>query len=396
MLKPFKRGLRFMEGSDFAARATAAAWSDPFPSDAQLRLLVFADIFGASQSIAFVDGLAGCRSRGEAAVRIVEEAAFGPDAGLRDVEAARELVETELGQTSPTAVVLSRFGHAAATEAVVRAVRAAGLPLLVHIDDELFDLPVTTGVERYRGARHPRRQAALLQGLHEADLAFAATETMAERLARRASHGRLGWMENGTAGQPRPRLPRPAGAPVVIGYMGSASHGPDLELVLPALTSLLERGRNVRIELFGSIARHPIADQLPAAVVRHDLVAGDYMAFKRRLAALAWDVGLAPLKVAPYNRCKTATKWAEYAEAGAAVLASEIEVYQPMFAAGAAMPATPAQWEHALERLVASGDLRQQLVMAADEMLLARFGWDRLEASLLGLLARAQPARTAA
>jgi hypothetical protein len=385
-----------MEGADSASSPTAAAWSDPFPSDAPTRLLVFADILGASQSIAFVDGLAGARTRGEAAARIVEEAAFGPDAGLRGAEAAAALVHAEIEQTRPTAVVLSRFGHGAALEAIARAARARGLPLVVHIDDELFDLPVTAGIERWRGARHPRRQNALLQGLRQADMVIAATETLAERLARRAGHGRIGWMQNGTAARPGPRRRKPAGAPVVIGYMGSASHGPDLELVVPALTGLLERGRNVRVELFGSIARQPAADQLPAAVARHDLVAGDYMAFKRRLASLEWDVGLAPLKVAPYNRCKTATKWAEYAEAGAAVLASEIEVYQPMFAAGAAMPATPAQWEHALERLVAGADLRAGLVAAADEMLEARFGWDRLEASLLGLLERVQPARVAA
>ena len=385
-----------MDGSVSAGGETAAAWSDPFPSDAAVRLLVFADIFGASQSIAFVDGLSASRGRGETAVRIVEEAAFGPDLGLRELEAARERAEAEMDLAAPTAVVLSRFGHAAALDAVAAAARARGLPLIAHIDDELFDLPVTAGIERYRGARHPRRQGALLQGLRQADLVIAATETLAGRLARRAGHGRIGWMHNGTAGRPWPRKTRPASAPVVIGYMGSASHGPDLELVVPALTALLERGRNVRIELFGSIARQPAAEPLPSAVVRHDLVAGGYMAFKRRLAALEWDIGLAPLKVAPYNRCKTATKWAEYAEAGAAVLASEIEVYAPMFDAGAAMPATPQQWEHALERLVASAGLRAQLVAAADELLEARFGWERLEAGMLGLIARARPARAAA
>jgi glycosyltransferase involved in cell wall biosynthesis len=385
-----------MQGIDPAAGGEYAAFSDPFPSGAPIRVLVFADLYGASQSIAFVDGLSGARGRGEAAVRIVEESAFGPDAGLRDLEAARAIVEAEMAAVSPTAVVLSRFGHLGAAEAAAAAARAHGVPLLVHIDDELFDLPVTTGIERWRAARHPRRIAALARGLREADLVIAATETLAATLARRAGHGRIGWMENGTAAQPLPRSSKPAGEPVVIGYMASASHGPDLELVIPALTALLERRRDIRVELFGSIARQPAADRLPDAVVRHDVVAGDYMAFKRRLAGLGWDIGLAPLQATAYNRCKTATKWAEYAEAGAAVIASDVEVYAPMVLEGAAMPASPVQWEHALEQLIASPALREGLTGAADRMLAARFGWERLEASVLGLIGRAQPARAAA
>ena len=98
----------------------------------------------------------------------------------------------------------------------------------------------------------------------------------------------------------------------------------------------------------------------------------------------------------PYNRCKTPTKWAEYAEAGIATLASEIEVYRPMIAAGAAAPATRLQWAHALDRLVGSWDLRQGIVESADRLLRARYGWDRLEASVVRLLERGRPLRAAA
>ena len=373
-----------------------AAYSDLFPSAAPVRLLVFADQLGASQSIAFVEGLAAARAQGHAAVRIVEETAFGPDEGLAGVSMARALAEAEIDGASPTAVVLSRFGHVAGAEGAFAAAQAQGLPVILHIDDDLFDLPVVVGIERYRSGRHPRRIQALGGALRRADFVIAATEALAGRLAPLAGHSRIGWLENGTGGQPRPREPRLAGAPVVIGYMGSASHGPDLELVLPALEALLTRRRDVRVELFGSIARLPAADRLPGAVVRHDVVAGDYAAFRRRLAALNWDIGLAPLEASPYNLCKTATKWAEYTEAGAAVLASDMEVYRPMITAGAAAPAVPGQWAHMLDRLVGEPGLRRSLVASADRLLQARFGWERLEASLLGLLDRAHVRRRAA
>ena len=49
-----------MPASDFADQT--AAYSDAFPSEAPVRLLVFADQLGASQSIAFVEGLARARA----------------------------------------------------------------------------------------------------------------------------------------------------------------------------------------------------------------------------------------------------------------------------------------------------------------------------------------------
>ncbi len=112
---------------DIAAGATDAAYSDDFPSPAPMRIVVFADMFGASQSIAFVEGLAQARSEGGAAVRIVEEAAFGPDAGARTADASRALAEAHLAETAATVVVLSRFGHLGGYDGV-RAAAAARTP----------------------------------------------------------------------------------------------------------------------------------------------------------------------------------------------------------------------------------------------------------------------------
>jgi hypothetical protein len=378
---------------DFAGQPPA--YTDEFPSGAPVRLLVFADQLGPSQSIAFIQGLASARASGLAAVRIVSEDAFGADEGLMGGPLAVEFAAAEIAAVRPTAVVVSRFGHVAGLQGVWAAARAAGAPIVMHIDDDLFELPVTVGIERYRGGRHPRRIQALRTALRGADLVIASTPALAQRLAPMAGHSRIGWLDNGTGGRPWPRAPKPASAPVVVGYMGSASHGPDLELALSALEALATRG-DVRVELFGSIARQPAAARLPASVVRHDVNIAEYAAFKSRLAALDWDIGLAPLVAQPYNLCKTATKWAEYAEAGAAVVCSDVDVYRPMIGWGAAAAAGPGQWLHVLDQLVASAARRRSLVRSADALLQARFGWDRLEASLLGLLERAPAAQQAA
>ena len=367
---------------------TGAAYSDPFPARAPLRLLVFADSFGPTQAISFIEGLARARAAGQAAVRIVEEEAFGEDAGARGAGLARVVAEAHIERTDPTAVVLSRFGHAAAYQGIVAAARARGLPVVMHIDDDQFELPVTTGIDRYRTVRHPRRTHTLHRALTEADLVIATTPALADQLSRRAGHGRIGWLDHGAAGEPHLRRPKPDGAPVVIGYMGSASHGPDLELVIPALNAVAAELPNARLELFGSIARAADPDLLPKGTVLRNPVAGDYRSFRDALAALEWDIGLAPLHATPYNLCKTATKWTEYAEAGIATLVSDMPVYRPMVEADAAAPVGPApeQWTSALKRLATSPDLRQTLVRNADALLTARFGWERLESRLTGLI----------
>ncbi len=116
--------------------------------------------------------------------------------------------------------------------------------------------------------------------------------------------------------------------------MGSASHGPDLELVLPALNAVAAEVPNVRIELFGSIARAADPDLLPKGTMLRNPVAGDYRSFRDALGELEWDIGLAPLHATPYNLCKTPTKWTEYAEAGIAALVSDMPVYRPMIDGG--------------------------------------------------------------
>lgn len=380
------------------ASESQVAFTDPFPSPAEARILVFADAFAASQSIAFVQGLAGARARGSAAVRIIEEAAFEGDSRALDQPAATELVEAQMEQTQPSVVVASRLGHSAVWRALYAAARRRGVPILFHIDDDIFDLPAVLGIERYRLGRNPKRQQALQEGLSKADLILATTPVLAERLVAEFGAERVVALEFGTAGNsPQPRGARSDRGGLAIGYMGSASHDHDLAMVAPALNSISADYDQVRIILFGSIAEQPSAKLLHGRVERHGPVQRDYPAFLRRLAELGFDIGLAPLRDNSFNRAKTATKWVEYAEAGVPTLVSRVAPYMPIAEAGATLAVRPDQWEPALRRLIADPQLRADLVRRADELLLDRFAWDRLEREILAAVQRAcAPRRDAA
>jgi glycosyltransferase involved in cell wall biosynthesis len=367
----------------------AYGFSDIFPTTAERRLLVFADAFGPSQSIAFVEGLAAARAAGRVAVRIVEEAAFEGDGRSLDQPDAAEIVDLHVRETRPTVIVVSRLGHSAVWAAARDAARRLDVGLVAHIDDDLIDLPAVLGAERYRLARHPQRVRTLRLGLTQADLVVTATPALAERLQPEAGHDRFAPLSVGAAARPPESRPTStARGDLAIGYMGSASHDHDLAMVVPALNRISAAYPFVRIVLFGSIAEQPAAQRLQGRIERYAPVWRNYTGFRRRLGELGLGIGLAPLADNPFNRAKTPTKWVEYAEAGAAVLASPIRPYLPIIAERAAMAATPDQWEAGLRRLVEDPALRRDLVARGDALLTQRFGWDRLEDEVLAALAR--------
>jgi len=359
------------------------AFSDPvLEGPGALRVLVFADAYGPSQSIAFVDGLSVSRKRGDAAVRIFAEESFAGNSEPLDLRVGREFERFR-----PTQVVLSRMAEPELWRAIRDAARSRQIPILFHVDDDLFDLPVVLGMDRYRLARHPRRLHTLHDVLNEADLVMAATPALSARLSELANHGRITSMPIGSAGAPpQRRSTRLSGGSLMLGYMGSASHSHDLELIAPALNRILKEYPEVDLTLFGSIGKQPAAKLIKGRLKLQPGVFGDYLAFRRRLAALNFDIGLAPLRDIPFNRVKTATKWVEYAEAGVPVLASDIEPYRPIAAAGALLSVRPGQWEAALREMIESQRLRAELVRVSDALLARDFAWERLEAGVLKIL----------
>lgn len=353
-----------------------------------LRLLVLADAFGPTQAIAFEHGLAAARRSGRVAVR-----AFGEDAF--EESAAADQVEAEFRSNPPDVVIASRLGRLDLVRALRAAADARRTPFVFHIDDDLFDPPPSIGIERYRLARSPRRLAALQEGLLAADVALAATPALAERLRRYADRPHLLALSSSAAGAAVARAKGPvAGRRLKVGYMGSASHDADLAEIAPALNEAASLA-SFDLELFGSIAKRPAADLLTGLSARHAAVVDDYGAFKRRLAELKWDVGLAPLRAVAFNRLKTPIKWAEYAEAGVAVLASAGGPYDEIARAGGALTVEAGGWTGGLARLLADAALRRTLVAKADALLGQRYSWARLGEEIEAALASAMAVRQA-
>lgn len=289
--------------------------------------------------------------------------------------------------------------HAVPEEAEATALlahaRRLSIPLFYDLDDDLAGLPD----DHPEAARLRPRNAAVIRLLAGADRVHVSTPRLADRVAPFVRGGlaridvvpngldeRL-WLPPGLA----PPAPVPALAaagvemgPVRLLYMGTATHGADLDLILPALRRLHETfGERIAIDLVGVV---PPSD-LPAFLHRVEVPrrAGlSYPAFvawlTERQRRQPWSIGLAPLVDTPFNRCKSAIKMQDYAALGLATVASDMAAYNELAApegmagqeGGALLAASEAEWFHSLARLVRQPEERRRLATNGRAALLAR------------------------
>jgi glycosyltransferase involved in cell wall biosynthesis len=364
----------------------AIAFADPPAPTAPIRLLVVAEGWTATPQIAFVEGLKAARAAGTASVTAVTEPgldALRERAGEGGVQA---FLEELFDRVRPTTLVLCRYAGPDGDRLLALA-RERGVPVLYHLDDDLFETPIAAGAATYARYRHPRRLHRLYRLVEAADAVLAATPALAQRIRELCNVTSITVSDPylGAAVTDRPPAARPDGE-VRIGYMASSTHVFDLELIAPALKAVLERRPQASLHFFGGIAKTRLARSFAERATFTPRVDGSYADFRARLATLGWDIGLAPLRPSAFNGCKAVSKWAEYAEAGAAVVASAGSAYDALASDGAVRLCDPDDWERTLDELTADAGLRRTVAGNARRLIAERYGWDRLERRLTGFL----------
>jgi GT2 family glycosyltransferase/glycosyltransferase involved in cell wall biosynthesis len=259
-------------------------------------------------------------------------------------------------------------------------------PVIFDLDDDLVELP-PDHPDAERLAPKAETVTALLAG---ADRVLVSTSSLAERVAPfvRGGIGHIQLLPNGlderlwsgpaAFGAAQEEALAAAGVapgPVRILYMGTATHGADLNLVLPALARLNETfGDRIAIEIVGITG----SGGLPPFIRRVEVPRRAGLSYPAFVAWLTdrqrlrpWSIGIAPLADTPFNRCKSAIKMLDYAALGLASVVSDVPAYpesgygdlaQPLEAEGAVAGGyrvrDEAQWYHAVARLVRRPDLR--------------------------------------
>jgi glycosyltransferase involved in cell wall biosynthesis len=294
-----------------------------------------------------------------------------------------------LEEYDPSIIIFCRYSGPA-SEHIIDWARRERVPVIYHIDDDLLTIPPDIGARKFTMHNAPERIAAVRHLLTSADLVYASTAKLRSRLLDLLPELQVvaGRIYCAGSVQRRPQL-RPVRK---LGYMASADHAHNLDMILPAIERLLDRNPTVGFELFGSIpipaALHRFGDRIQTAPpVSH------YERFMNEFAEREWDIGICPLAPIEFNMMKANTKWVEYTSVGAAVVASRGTVYDECCGDGCGLLAHGVdEWFEALDYLINDDAARMAIVERAQAKLYHDYNIGRLRDQVLDVIARAHEA----
>jgi glycosyltransferase involved in cell wall biosynthesis len=256
-----------------------------------------------------------------------------------------------------------RYQHA--YQRVINVARQRSVPVIYESDDLLHEIPDD----------HPDRsyyQAAwfpIMQALVEADAITTSTPLLGE--CYRAINDKTFVLPNYIDPElwPVHRTVRPNDQrPVVIGYMGTHTHAPDIRAITPALSTLLNQNPGkTRLKIWGPPPSAALANR--SDVQWQELGLVDYHQFADFFSRHGCDIFIAPLCDSPFNRCKSNLKFLEYSSLGVPGIYSRVVPYQDIVVHGdnGFLAGSPAEWQNCLTRLIHDPALRFQMGLRAQQ-----------------------------
>lgn len=254
-----------------------------------------------------------------------------------------------------------------AYDQVVARARAEGKPVIYEIDDLLLELPrdhPDWPIHYYTPALFP-----ILKAILEADALTCSTPALCAYL--RPFNPRVHLLPNylpDRLWEVRTPQEKPADSPVVIGYMGSITHLPDLETILPVLARILDHQRGqVRLRFWGLEPPEPLRGREEVEWIPLEI--WNYAQFAEFFSRQGCDIFIAPLVDSDFNRCKSAIKFLEYSALAVPGVYSRVLPYESVVRHGenGFLAASQEDWEACLSELIASPQLRLQVGAAAAE-----------------------------
>lgn len=297
---------------------------------------------------------------------------YGParHLGLQVVQGAENDVPFPERAVGADLIVLQRDFpvHLDAYEHILALARQQGVPVVLELDDLLLELPTY----------HPDRQIhhytrALLpifQAITEVDLVTVTTQPLADYVAAYNPNVSVlpNYLDDDLWHLRAPASPSSAQDPLVIGFMGGASHLPDLEMIGPVLEELADcyPGR-LQFRFWGLkhptlLASRPNVEWHQAHIVRFS----DFVDYFQRQSA---DIFIAPLRDNLFNVCKSPIKFLEYSALGIPGVFSRIAPYSEAVKDGRTglLASSQSEWKEALVRLIEDPQLRFEIAANAQE-----------------------------
>ncbi len=148
---------------------------------------------------------------------------------------------------------------------------------------------------------------------------------------------------------------------VRIGFAGSIDRAQDLnEILEDAITQIVQKyGDSIEIQIMG--AKPDFVEKLG---LKHLPYQDGYDAYTAYMAKCNWDIGLAPMPLSEFHRCKYFNKYVEYASFGIAGIYTNCEPY--VFGIrdkenGLLVNNTTKEWVDAISQLIENEKLRKDI-----------------------------------
>jgi hypothetical protein len=296
-------------------------------------------------------------------------------ARVAQVDPVRWADGTDTAHLDVLLVQRDAFPAAHLDAALARAARE-GTRVVAEVDDDFFSVAARERLARAEYA--PERLAAVQAVVRGADAVVTSTEPLRAVLAAEGIDAVLvpNAVQPGLWGT-APATPDAEGPRRVL-YMGSATHGGDLDLLRAAFDGFTDDdGRDVRIEVVG------VTDTDDAWYDRLPLPDGgthypEFVAFLRANAH-RWSAGVAPLTDEPFNDAKSDLKFLEYSMLGLPFVGSDRPSYAGVDAHGGLLvPDDAAAWRVALLTAFREADTRvtaAQAYVRAERVITADGPW---------------------
>ncbi len=273
-----------------------------------------------------------------------------------------------------------------AYEKVITLAHTAKKPVVMDLDDLLFELP----------ADHPDRKSyyytdsllPMLQAIMEVDLVSVATHTLRDYLMRFNENVRVfpNYLNDTWWRLNEPVVHDAADGSVWIGYMGGHTHKQDLLHILPVLESICKKYQpRIKFHFWGIEAPEELepfsqVDWCPPKTY-------SYYDFATYFQTQSADIMIAPLVDTLFTRSKSCIKYLEYGSLGISGVYSRVAPYEEVVEDGVDgfLAGTLEQWESALSKLIDEPQMRLKMALNAQEKIRQHWLLSKNAVNLLNL-----------
>ena len=282
-------------------------------------------------------------------------------------------------------LILNRIAWTPVIDGLIQGCKAKGLPVIFDIDDLVFDASRADLLRFMEGMDSVSRQQTLsfLDGIRRTmllcDAVTVSTVTLKEEVERTGVAAyvlpnNIGIKQSRGVGTFVEGHRAPKNLDIVrIGYFsGTKTHESDFAVCAPALRNILERYRNVELQLVGHL-------ELPEILrsFKNQIRVLPLMPHSKMLDVLSEvHINLAPLELPnAFTQCKSELKVFEAALLAVPTIASPTDPYRAVIWHGrnGMLAASPNDWYRCLETLVQDQDKRMRMGKLALLEIVPRF-----------------------